>query len=129
MANKKNKDVNVMTAEELDVYEKSLDAEYMELNKKRNDLSKRMDELKEARREIKRRENNEKLEFYRKNKDVILKIVATVHTRSSCSDSYHCNDYLDNGYPECKRCMLLRILDEDWEDSYEINFDVTFEEI
>lgn len=129
MANKKNKDVNVMTAEELDVYEKSLDAEYIELNKKRNDLSKRMDELKEARREIKRRENNEKLEFYRKNKDVILKIVAPVHTRSGCSDSYHCNDYLDNGYPECKRCMLLRILDEDWEDSYEINFDVTFEEI
>lgn len=119
--------ISLLTSEERDSYKNAILLKKKAINEELSLLNKDLEKIEQEEREINRRDNEERLQLIRENKDFLLKIVAPKHSRSDCNDSYLRNDYLDNGYPVCKRCMLIAVLNN--ERDYKINFDINFSEI
>ncbi len=122
-------DISLLTKEEVTAYKETISLKKKKIKEQLSSLEDALNDIEEVEKEIKIQENNEELSYLRKNKDVVLKIVAPTHSRAGCSDDCPNNDYMDNDVPYCKRCFLLRILNDDWEDSYKLTFDVNIEEI
>ena len=115
-----------MTRKEIQDKEKEVRDKKEKLQKELEKLTEEEYSLSREKRTLDVEEAEEKIKFLNKNKDVIMKI-APPHSKKNCSDENPINGYMDNGYPYCKRCMLLSLLNGDW--VYKVSFDIEFEEI
>lgn len=108
----------------------------MDLNNKTiAELSQMEEAIKHKKKEIhdakvakEREENGKRLALLREHKDAILSLID--HDRTSCSD-----DRPDNGYISsyqrswCRKCHLIEILNEEWDNEFEVSLDVTITKI
>jgi len=73
-------------------------------------------------------ENTEKLNSLRENKYFILALFE--HGRTSCSDENPSNGYYEpQGYARCNKCQLIEILNNDFNNEFEVTFQINISKI
>lgn len=118
-----------MTREELKAQKEELNKKQLKLYEEKKQIEKYEEELKKQERHLKICRNIEKLKTMREHKDALLSLI-TEHTTHGCNDENLSGAYIDHGVGRCTRCMLIRILRDDWEDEYELDLsDVVIREI
>lgn len=91
------------------------------LEEKMRKLKSQLQEIKDIEYQKNLDENKIKLNELRKNKDFILSLFD--HSRTSCSDENPNNGYIsDAGYARCDKCFLIEILNDEFENSFEVSF-------
>ena len=107
--------------EELDIEEKEL---YEKLNKIKAEKEEiRQHEIKEKEKEVEK-----KLDYIRKHQDIILPLIK--HDRTSCSDENPCNGYsYCDGHARCGKCFLTEILNGEWGNVFDVDFNVDFTDV
>lgn len=70
-----------------------------------------------------------KMKILRENSELILSLIE--HSKKSCSDENPFNSYVhDNGYPECKKCKLIDMFQNEWEDGFwDIDIEINIREV
>lgn len=105
--------------------EEELDLEERDLYEKLNKIREEKEKIKQQKIEEKKKETGKKLDYLKEHKDFVLSLIE--HSRTSCSDDHPCNGYdYDKGYPRCKKCFLIEILNGEWENEIDVKFDVSF---
>ena len=95
------------------------------LEEKMRKLKKQLQEIKDKEYKEKIEKNKIKLDELRENKDYILSLFS--HDRTSCSDDNPINGYSEvSGYPRCGKCFLMEILNNEWDNSFEVSFEIDF---
>lgn len=85
-------------------------------------VRKEREELHQEEVQLRRMANEGKMRFLRDNKDFILSLLQ--HTRNSCVEGARVNE--DRG---CPKCRLQGLLDDEWENDYEVEFSIDITEI
>ena len=99
-----------------------------ELESLKKQIKLQEDEIKEKELENQRQKAKAKLDKIRENKEFILSLLE--HSRTSCSDEHPCNGYGSADYgARCKKCHLIEILNDEWGNSFDVNFEITITEI
>lgn len=105
--------------------EEELNIEEKELYEKLNKIKTEKEEIKQRKIKEKKKEVGKKLDCLREHKDFILSLIE--HSRTSCSDDHPCNGYdYDRGYARCNKCYLIEILNGEWGNEIDVEFDVSF---
>lgn len=108
--------------------EEELNLEEKDLYEKLNKIKAEKEEIRHQKIEEKKKEVEKKLDYLREHKDFILSLIE--HSRTSCSDEYPCNGYdYDKGYARCNKCCLIEILNGEWGNKIDVEFDVSFIDI
>ena len=100
--------------------------------KELDDLQKEIDKQKQTIKdeEIRKRKeiSKKKLDKLREHKDFLLEIID--HDRTSCSDDNVCNGYGSASYgARCSKCRLIEVLNDDWDDEWEVDINVIITKI
>lgn len=71
----------------------------------------------------------EKMRTLRENSELILSLID--HSKKSCSDDNPFNSYVhDNGHPECTKCKLIDMFQNEWEDGFwDVNIEISVHEV
>jgi hypothetical protein len=107
---------------------KELQAKKSELEAMSKDIDNQLNEIEEIERNEKVENNKIRLDILRSNKDLILSLFE--HNRTSCSDENPDNGYsYVNGHSRCNKCHLMEILDEEYNNDFEVSFDIMINKI
>jgi len=98
------------------------------LEEKMRKLKSQLQEIKDKEYQQRLEKNKIKLDELRENKDFILSLFD--HSRTSCSDQYPMNGYIeDYGYARCNKCFLMEILNSEYDNSFEVSFDININKV
>lgn len=103
-----------------------LEEESIRLNNELVEIQKQQAELRKIEIQERKEKNSVSLDYLRDNKKLILSLFH--HSGTSCSDENPINGY-SYGYTRCKKCHLIEILDGDWGNEFEVDFDINITEI
>lgn len=101
----------------------------------KNKLKEQIKQLQSQVEEIEKKEKEDELEknslflfILRKNKDFVLSLFE--HSRSSCSDENPCNGYhFDEQHARCEKCHLIEILNDEFNNDFEVMLSVNIVKI
>lgn len=94
-----------------------------ELDKLTKQIEQRKQEIKEEELNRRREIAKMKLDKLREHKDLLLEIIE--HNRTSCSDNNVCNGWGSSEYgARCPKCHLIELLNNEWDNDFEVDIKV-----